>query len=943
MTQPRRLRRRTGRGLGPLAAAWLAAAPALAQETCTADDPPPEPICSVARMLEAVNPPQTLDVIGNLNPSAFAGGANSELMPGQASMTLSGGVSTGGAACARHLAAHRSGGSDGVPGMDSGTADMLDDLMGDEVDVPMASGGTRRAVFEVFSPNVISFQGGGLGKPLSLRHGGVGGWPRNSGAYLVIALTDAGPGDLKAGGTYDARAVGSSGRGDPADLYSAWTGTIRPRPYPPPNTEKQRQEQASEKRMCHNLRRQFLDSMRQSSVRLDATIGSKVRDLDCDMDGVGQAGTRTQVGGGRLSGTVTIERITDRAVIGRFELSGSAHVERQRRSWSRRGPGRVDIDTERGEESLTISGRFAAPNMRNMGYVRPPLEIAQAPESAGSTTPELRLIDFRPRRNAKNLPWSDPGVRLTFNRPLDPASVRQGVVRLETKTIGGNMRAVPLNLRLGEAETIIAVPREKLRDGVHYRVTVAGGASGPRGGEGATLAVDHTFGFATMVDLDAGESVDGLPPFLEAVTGIQSNTFQVAIDTPLVGDKPTVIRTYANWAPDEAIDPAWQVTRFPATVRAKDAAVPDGPLLTPPAEGFVFRRPDMLTEYDTRNADHTADLYGWSPLHEEIDAVRIEVEPERDCAPPRVYAAEEPLEWSPIDQDLRIGYIFAKVGPWKDGIPAAMKAAGQHAARAAQRFTLQQFPVQKVSYESLGIIELQEDVHDRIASAFPNIEATDLPDLFRGEEEGLCPSESWTEEKLRVFNIVFDEGRSEARDILLKSVHDALRIAGVNPGYDATVVFMPYGWIQLLGAARRPEFEGGAAPRFMDRTIAMSLLDGGKAQPTIAELGTITHEVGHTFGLRHLPEDYDEAGSAAERCRIRLSTTNTRMRGIEGIRIAPDGSGGLNKSYHEGNAEHPHELVPLMHPRGRPKVRQFITRENYLELIETMELLALSP
>jgi hypothetical protein len=213
-----------------LAASPLRAQDIRAQDTCAPVDPPPPLLCSVSGLIEAVNPPLTLDVFGNISPNAFARDANTDLMPGQASMSLSGGISAGGAACARHLAAKRIGGTDGVPGLDQGTVEFIENMSGEDINVPQASGGTRRAVFEIFSPNLVSYQSGGLGHPLSYRHAGVGGWQRNSAAHLTIILTDAGPGDLRAGQSYKARAVG-------ADLFTAWTGQIRPRPYPPPNDE----------------------------------------------------------------------------------------------------------------------------------------------------------------------------------------------------------------------------------------------------------------------------------------------------------------------------------------------------------------------------------------------------------------------------------------------------------------------------------------------------------------------------------------------------------------------------------------------------------------------------------------------------------------------------------------------------------------------------------
>ncbi|MFD1380448.1 hypothetical protein [Fodinicurvata halophila] len=191
----------------------------MAQEVCEPTRPVQQPSCSTDAMLAAIDPQHTIDVLGNINPEAFVGGANAALAPGQANLSISGGVSAGGVACAKHLGARRIGGSDGVPGLSEGMASFLEDKIGR--DVPTASGGRRQAVFEIFSPNIIVFESGALGDVLSLRHGGIGGWPSNSGAFLRITLTDAAPGDLQAGGPMTP--------GQPDSMAMARRGTsIRP-------------------------------------------------------------------------------------------------------------------------------------------------------------------------------------------------------------------------------------------------------------------------------------------------------------------------------------------------------------------------------------------------------------------------------------------------------------------------------------------------------------------------------------------------------------------------------------------------------------------------------------------------------------------------------------------------------------------------------------------
>ncbi|MQX36330.1 Ig-like domain-containing protein [Roseospira navarrensis] len=934
------------------AAAALALLPgslAAQDRDCPATRPPAEPVCSVAGMIQAVNPPRAGDAFGNLNPEAFAGGANADLMPGQASLSFSGAVAAGGAACARHLSAVRRGGTEGVPGLSPGMAEFLEGAMDSAVDVPVAAGGTRRAVFEVFSPNAIAFQGGSLHEPLTLRHDGVGGWPRNAGAHLVIALTDAGPGDLEAGGSYQARAVGADGDGDPMRLYTAWTGNTRWVPYGPPNSPQQARRQAEEKAICRSLRQTHLTMLDRIGIPLDATEGRLMRDWRCDMRRVAQAGTRTEIDGGTLTGTVTIERITETAVIGRFELSGPVDREWTSRVW-RYGnetgllAGVRIVERQTDPRTLRVNGRFAAPNMRRMGYAMSTREIAQAAASGSGNAsgPTLELIEHTPARQASNVSWETPGLRLTFNRPLDPASLVPGAVRVETAygdgAGGETMRRTDVALRLADAETIVVVPDAILRDGVRYRVTVPGGAAGPRGAEGATLPTDRVFTFETMVDLDDIQTVEGLPPFLRAREGIESNTFQVAIDAPLVRDKPAVIRTYVKWAPDPDIADGWEVTDFRAHVRARNADDPDGPPLAPELVNMRIKRPDTYTPREIRMAENTVNLFGWTPQYEEASAVRVEVEPARQCGTPRVFSAPEPLEWHPLERELRVGYVFAKVGPWRNAVPTTMMQEGRRVAREAERFARQQFPVQDVTVSYAGEVTVGPDLHDELAGRFPGLEADGLPDVLTGDDSRLCPDETWTEKQLRLFNIVVGDTRQAVRDHLLKAVHDGMAAGGMSADYDATVVFMPYEWIGLGGAANYDLGRDwdGSAPDFAFPTIAMSLVGPDSGKTPVHEMGTVTHELGHVFGLDHIPAASDAAATPGERCRVVKDTLNTRMDGIEGMRLDPDGRGALNKSSEEGNAEHKHALLPLMHPSGLPKAQQFITREHYLELLDAM-------
>ncbi|WP_297774555.1 Ig-like domain-containing protein [uncultured Roseovarius sp.] len=932
-----------------MAALCLFALPLRAQHGCGPNDPPPVPLCSVGGMLEAINPPQTGDLLGNLNPRAFAGGANAELMPGQASMSISGGVSAGGAACARHLAAKRIGGTEGVPGLDQGTVGFIEEMSGESLDIDTASGGTRRAVFEIFSPNIFSFQGGSLGRPLGYRHGGVGGWPLNSGAHLVIALTNAGPGDLRAGQSYRARAVGSDGEGGPAGIFKSWTGQIRPRPYLPPRTEKQRREQEFEKRMCRAVRQGALEAMDFASVPLDATVGRQVRDMDCDIDGVGQAGTRTRVPSGNLSGTVYIERITETEVYGRFDLSGTARVEQERRSWSSRGPGRVDVDREAGEKPLQVTGRFAAPNMRNMGYAMSLLEIAQAPSSGTAPVGELQLVSHRPIRGETNLPWDDPGISLTFDRPLDPASVTPGTVQLETGLANGqggaDMAQIHVRPRLAGADTVVVTPQEPLRDGVRYRLTVRAGPQGIRGAEGERIAVDQVWSFDTMVDLDDTERMkEGLAEHLVQSEGIESDTIQVVTNTPLVGGKPTVIRAYPKWRVDPQVATGWQVVSFPAHVRVRPGSSIGAPLLVDEKRDVTLRRPDVFSPQERRMAENSINFFGWTPDFEEVSLVRTEVEPVRDCdGATRIFSGYETIRWDPLERDLNIGYVFARVGPWYDYVPQDALNEAVLTAERSEEYIEQLFPVQSVEFSEAPAPPADPDLNEKLVSAIEKIYQFEmLAETFSND----------TMETLRAFNDFLARPpavtekirkRHAVRSELINAVQTHLIANNSYDRFDLVVILMPFEWIKLVGVANIPIVDEADNPTkaAAQPFIGMSLTQALTGVERIANNGAIAHEVGHAFGLDHMPVVPPQSTTTA----VSDMHEGTRWKGIEGMRIASDGQSGQNKSYEDGNAETEQELLPLMFPRAQPKENQFISKDHYLLLLKNLkkDFVALSP
>jgi len=137
---------------------------------------------------------------------------------------------------------------------------------------------------------------------------------------------------------------------------------------------------------------------------------------------------------------------------------------------------------------------------------------------------------------------------------------------------------------------------------------------------------------------------------------------------------------------------------------------------------------------------------------------------------------------------------------------------------------------------------------------------------------------------------------------------------------------------------------GGARIRLAPgRPGLVVLAVGPKAEFRGRYLYGIVHELGHVLDLEHLPFLHD-GFQQAESMRVRELEKRPEDRpalwygGIEGFRIALDGSTGWNKSSTEGN-EQGKGLSALMYPASIPLDEAFIARHYYLRLMEDWERL----
>ncbi|WP_366655716.1 Ig-like domain-containing protein [Fodinicurvata sp. EGI_FJ10296] len=865
---------------------------ASAQDRCEPVPVDPWPTCSAAMMAQAINPPFTFESVGDVNLDAFADGANAELLPGRARLQVShasGGVAGSGIACASHLGAVAAEG--GASGISPEMAAQMELYTGEEFEGTESAG----TVFRVFSPNLNVWRGGGMAGPLEVRHGGVGGWPANAAAQVVVELAGTPPSEIEAGQSYAARAyVSGDGRAQTVGGFiTSWNGVIG-RVSDPMDPEY--------RRACERSMARMRDMLEAVGVPFENAMGRAYRSYECEshlrlVDGVSRRVTQ-----GSLSGEVVIEAVTANRVVGSFDLSGPATV-----AISTHRPERL-TETEERSGPMTITGRFMAPNVRTTGMAGPHRAArvdGNDPEPGAGFTVAAQT----PEPDRRNVSWT-PDIRLRFSEPVDPDSLNADAITLSTRNAGGDMERVEASLALAAPDEVAVVTADRLRDGVRYRLTAR--PSGVRSASGAALSSAHTSDFYTMVNLNDDEDMIYTAPgsstrftphqhFVQDWTeGIETNLYQVSANEPLIVGKPTAARVYMKWRPHDDVHEDWQVEEFRTHVRGiGDEEQP----LFDEVRGARVRRLDLYDAEDRRAAHNSVNLYGWTPAEvDETFEVRIEVEPVDQCGEPEVFVEDADVEWNDLQTELTIAYYMARVGPWRDGVPGWALNEARRVARTAADFTTQTFPVTDTNLRFAGAMHYAPADHQEMQD-----------EVARGNAGGV-------------------------RNYLMASTHDRLAAARQTDA-DVWLLFTPFSWLEVAG---RAEWDLGADYdalhatdddiRFAFPTIQMTITKGMGDTPLTSAMQLVTHELGHIYGLDHEPYARDTEHRRA----VCDAAAGDLYPGIEGFRIERDGYPGFNKSSIEGNAQSGEQLLPLMLPCGGAVAEYWITREHYTQLIDNM-------
>jgi PKD repeat protein len=336
--------------------------------------------------------------------------------------------------------------------------------------------------------------------------------------------------------------------------------------------------------------------------------------------------------------------------------------------------------------------------------------------------------------------------------------------------------------------------------------------------------------------------------------------YQTLADAPLVEDKQTMVRVELNWDRPKNIAKSSLVDEFPATVHLKTKSGID---IT---KSHMFKHQDFYSKLDTTRAKNSVNIFDWMPLELDGNLIFIDIVPDfQTCVPDYekvTYTFQHTIKHAGIKSRLKQEYYYLKSN--EDEILS-----------------------EDLKFKMFEYVERNDRYSEMIYPIY------DIRSTYKGEIhiEG---------DKL------FDEKAENAyNDIVLNSSADI-------------VVFL---YTLKEGAPGETFREQEETDRFK--------IQGGKEFVVIRfeEVEkhlirpTLSHEMGHSFYLEHLPyiRDVENANEIREAYgNLPLDDYEDRPghEHIDGFKIGRNGRYSFNKSCLEGNAE-ADGLTTFMYPHLR--------------------------
>lgn len=534
-----------------------------------------------------------------------------------------------------------------------------------------------------------------------------------------------------------------------------------------------------------------------------------------------------------------------------------------------------------GLESLKLSGTFA-------------IDLEQAKQrglfhydrcGAGG----LGIEKVNPSPDERHVRLKSPFIELLFDRPIDPETIDEATFQIGYPAAGSRELVTAAGRFFKGPRHVVFAPDEPLLDGVRYTARIRTGPDGVLSRSGGEISDEdgsgwRTWQFETALDFELGSGGN-----------LACHLFQTIREPRLIAGKPALARVYADWRGHDEVDPSAHVRSFEARVVLwENRQAGSAPLVR-----HTFVRPNLWNVYgiETAKAEHSANLFGWTPPADAALPLRLAVQVQPESGGDWVshlYRTSCPAEMWDRAPELSFEYFMVPVGPWAEGNRYAdFLPSATDVATAAATYAWQSLPFAEVSQSFGGVIR-----------------------------RSWSPTEiAWCVSTIEECLSVCDEACVAAL-----YVHQAAEYSSA----DIVVLFGPL-----------ESFQGGGSIYEVD-AAAFGFGIVGMGLDAVAEhrdrlVHGLVHEMGHALWLEHLPAVSGTTRSRLEAARNAAWEGGDPLwwQGIEAFRLARDGTLGWNKSSSEGN-EQSSSLVPLMFPVSVPQNDAMIARQQYLAMQDLM-------